>query len=140
MAGDMVLVTGAGGFIGSHLVEALLQRGHNVRAFVRYTSTGTAAAVCRLYRATDTGPLTGSRRTRVPRGTISPNLLRTVTGALSRITAIAVEATEFPDLSRRYMVTGVPKTVVNETVEILGALPQDDFVQQALTLPTPPPV
>jgi glutaredoxin-like protein len=50
------------------------------------------------------------------------------------VTAIAVEATEFPDLARRYMVTGVPKTVVNETVEILGALPQDDFVQQALTV------
>jgi glutaredoxin-like protein len=50
------------------------------------------------------------------------------------VTAIAVEATEFPDLARRYMVTGVPKTVVNETIEILGALPQDDFVQQALTL------
>ena len=50
------------------------------------------------------------------------------------VTAIAVEATEFPDLARRYMVTGVPKTVVNETVEILGALPQDDFVQQALAL------
>jgi NAD dependent epimerase/dehydratase len=33
-----VLVTGAGGFIGSHLVEALLARGANVRAFVRYTS------------------------------------------------------------------------------------------------------
>ena len=28
------------------------------------------------------------------------------------ITAIAVEATEFPDLSRRYRVNGVPKTVV----------------------------
>ncbi|MBA4062723.1 MAG: NAD-dependent dehydratase [Isosphaera sp.] len=31
-----VLVTGAGGFIGSHLVEALLRRGHRVRALVRY--------------------------------------------------------------------------------------------------------
>jgi len=54
------------------------------------------------------------------------------------ITAIAVEATEFPDLARRYQVTGVPKTVVNasgdggEAVEILGALPPDDFVSQAL--------
>jgi NAD dependent epimerase/dehydratase len=35
-----VLVTGAGGFIGSHLVEALLRRGHRVRAFVRYNSGG----------------------------------------------------------------------------------------------------
>ncbi len=52
------------------------------------------------------------------------------------ITAYAVEATEFPDLVRRYQVTGVPKTVVavgNEAVEILGALPQEAFVEQALT-------
>ena len=32
----MVLVTGAGGFIGSHLVERLVEDGHRVRAFVRY--------------------------------------------------------------------------------------------------------
>jgi predicted DsbA family dithiol-disulfide isomerase len=48
------------------------------------------------------------------------------------ITAFAVEATEFPDLARRYRVTGVPKTVVNEEIEILGGLPQDAFVSQAL--------
>ncbi|WP_352418290.1 NAD-dependent 4,6-dehydratase LegB [Proteiniborus sp.] len=33
-----VLVTGADGFIGSHLVEALIQEGHHVRAFVYYNS------------------------------------------------------------------------------------------------------
>jgi NAD dependent epimerase/dehydratase len=33
-------VTGAGGFIGSHLTEALVQAGASVRAFVRYTSRG----------------------------------------------------------------------------------------------------
>lgn len=33
-----VLVTGADGFIGSHLVEALVRRGHRVRAFVLYNS------------------------------------------------------------------------------------------------------
>jgi NAD dependent epimerase/dehydratase len=35
-----VLVTGAGGFIGSHLVETLAREGANVRAFVRYNSRG----------------------------------------------------------------------------------------------------
>ena len=49
------------------------------------------------------------------------------------ITAFAVEATEFPDLARRYHVSGVPKTVINDQVEILGALPQDAFIEQALS-------
>jgi len=35
-----VLVSGAGGFIGSALVAALVERGAEVRAFVRYTSRG----------------------------------------------------------------------------------------------------
>ena len=51
------------------------------------------------------------------------------------VTADAIEATEFMDLSRRYRVTGVPKTIVNETVEIMGALPEADFVRAALQLP-----
>ena len=33
-----VLVTGADGFIGSHLVEALVRRGCRVRAFVFYNA------------------------------------------------------------------------------------------------------
>lgn len=40
MNGKKVLVTGAGGFIGSHLTEQLVREGADVRAFVRYTSTG----------------------------------------------------------------------------------------------------
>jgi NAD dependent epimerase/dehydratase len=39
-AGRSALVTGAGGFIGSHLAEALVRAGASVRAFVRYTSRG----------------------------------------------------------------------------------------------------
>ena len=57
--------------------------------------------------------------------------------ASPHITAYAVEATEFPDLARRYRVNGVPKTVVNEDVEILGGLPEPDFVAQALAAFTP---
>lgn len=36
-----VLVTGAGGFIGSHLTERLVELGANVRAFVHYNALGT---------------------------------------------------------------------------------------------------
>jgi glutaredoxin-like protein len=51
------------------------------------------------------------------------------------IRAACIEATEFIDLSRRYRVTGVPKTIVNDTVEILGALPEDAFVRSVVMPP-----
>ena len=53
------------------------------------------------------------------------------------IRATCVEATEFMELSRKYRVTGVPKTVVNETIEMLGALPEDAFVRTAVGAPAP---
>jgi hypothetical protein len=49
-----------------------------------------------------------------------------------RITATTVQATEFYDLARKFRVNGVPKTIVNEQIEILGALPEPDFVRAAL--------
>lgn len=51
------------------------------------------------------------------------------------ITATSVEATEFMDLSRRFRVTGVPKTIVNDSIEILGALPEAEFIESALRQP-----
>ena len=40
------------------------------------------------------------------------------------VTADMVEATEFPDLSMKYQVMGVPRTVINETVHMEGAAPE----------------
>jgi predicted DsbA family dithiol-disulfide isomerase len=48
------------------------------------------------------------------------------------ITATSVEATEFVDLSRKFRVTGVPKTIVNDRIEILGAVPETEFIDAAL--------
>lgn len=49
--GKAVLVTGAGGFIGSHLVELLVGEGHDVRAFVRYNGRDDRGHLDRLPRA-----------------------------------------------------------------------------------------
>lgn len=51
------------------------------------------------------------------------------------ITATCVEASEFVDLSRRYRVTGVPKTVANDRIEILGAVPEETFVRDIVQPP-----
>lgn len=48
------------------------------------------------------------------------------------ITGDMVEATEFPHLVQRYGVRGVPKTVVNETVFIEGAVPEDAYLSKVL--------
>lgn len=48
--GKKTLVTGAGGFIGSHLVDALVRLGARVSVFVRYNSRGELGLLERLPR------------------------------------------------------------------------------------------
>src|SRR5262245_56771056 len=50
LCGRTTLVTGADGFMGSHLVEALVDLGANVHAFVRATSSGALNNIAHLRR------------------------------------------------------------------------------------------
>jgi len=53
----------------------------------------------------------------------------------SQVTAEIIEGNEFPELSNRYGVSGVPKTIINDRVEFVGAVPEAQFVaaiQQAV--------
>ena len=46
----------------------------------------------------------------------------------AHVTADVIESMEFPDLALRYGVRGVPKIVINESTEFVGALPEEDFM------------
>jgi hypothetical protein len=48
--------------------------------------------------------------------------------ASDKVRAVAIEATEFPELSRHYQVMAVPKIVMNERVQFEGALPEAQFL------------
>lgn len=46
------------------------------------------------------------------------------------IKADAYEASEFPDVSMRYSVMAVPKTVINEKNSVEGAVPETAMIEQ----------
>jgi hypothetical protein len=54
-----------------------------------------------------------------------------------RVTADVIEANEFQSLSAQYAVQAVPKTVVNDRVEFLGAVPERRFLQEVLAACAP---
>ena len=49
-----------------------------------------------------------------------------------QIRADMIEAVEFPHLVQKYQVSGVPKVLINEKVEFIGALPEEAFVAQVM--------
>ncbi len=50
--------------------------------------------------------------------------------ASERVTADVVEASDFPDYAERYGVMSVPKIVINDSVEFIGALPEPRFLAE----------
>lgn len=54
------------------------------------------------------------------------------------IRAESIEATEFPELAGRFRVYAVPKTVINETASVEGALPEEFFLDEILKTLSPP--
>ena len=50
----------------------------------------------------------------------------------ANVTADVIEISEFPDLATQYDVRGVPKIVMNDVVELVGAQPEAAFVDAML--------
>lgn len=45
-----------------------------------------------------------------------------------------IQATEFPELSQKYEVSGVPKTVINDVVDLVGAYPPELVLKKIMEL------
>ncbi len=56
-----------------------------------------------------------------------------------KVTADVVEVQEFPNVARMYMVSGVPKTVINNKVQFVGAVPEATFIEKVLEALDLPP-
>jgi glutaredoxin-like protein len=54
------------------------------------------------------------------------------------IQADMVEVSEFPQLGVKYNVMGVPKTVINENIELVGLQPEEEFLRQVQAAARPP--
>jgi glutaredoxin-like protein len=54
--------------------------------------------------------------------------------ASPKVRSLVIEANEYPELSDRFQVQGVPRTVVNRSGAFVGALPEAVFVESVLKL------
>ncbi|MQF83160.1 hypothetical protein FIM02_03240 [SAR202 cluster bacterium AD-802-E10_MRT_200m] len=50
----------------------------------------------------------------------------------NNIQADIIEADEFPNLARQFAVQAVPKTIINQTVEVLGSVTEQELLQRLL--------
>lgn len=50
----------------------------------------------------------------------------------ARVTADVIEANEFPEISDHYQVSGVPKIVINDRIEMLGSQRESRFLDAVL--------
>ena len=55
------------------------------------------------------------------------------------VTADGIEVTGYPDLAQRYRVSSVPKTVVGETHEFVGAGPESMLLKNVQDAAAAPP-
>ena len=56
------------------------------------------------------------------------------------VRADMVDVSEFPYLGQKYNIMGVPKTVINEKTEFVGAVPEELFVQQVVVAQRSPTI
>jgi len=50
----------------------------------------------------------------------------------AQISSEIIEANEYPELIARYAIDAVPKIVINDRIELLGAQPESVFVDQVV--------
>jgi len=58
----------------------------------------------------------------------------------SMVKSDVIEVAEFPHLGQKYSVMGVPKIVINERTELVGAIPEAQFVAHILQAVKPPSI
>ena len=49
-----------------------------------------------------------------------------------KVTADVVEVQEFPALGQLNRIMGVPKTVINNTIQFTGAVPEETFIRKVM--------
>lgn len=49
-----------------------------------------------------------------------------------RVRTDVVEVQEFPQLAQAYRVMSVPKTVINDKVQFIGAVPEEELLKRVL--------